>query len=208
MYRKAYFTVAGSTAPNATVRLLLQRLFVGHPLDPTSGRRVLSTVRYRTGAGAFRLQAHTFSGGGSLVKVHDSVETMESWTLGGNPVIALPSQLAICVGYRAELGDGVPRQRGRSRLFLGPITTGSPTSGILTEGPTTGVRLTSLAVNALATNFADVVGALAAQGWVLGVRVLGSTSSLEPAAECYVDDVFDVQRGRRPWQSYQTRVNL
>ena len=208
MYRKAYFTVAGSTTPDATVRLLLQRLLVGHHAADQGSANILSTARYRTGAGAFRLQVHTLSGGGSLVKVHDSAETMEVHTLGGNPTVALPPQLAIAVGYRADLGDGVPRQRGRSRIFLGPITTGAPGSYYLDNGTTGGVRMTAAAIDQLALNFSSCVAALASNGWVLGVRVMGATDALATATECYVDDVWDVQRGRRGWQSYQKRRNL
>lgn len=201
VYRNLYFTVSGSPTPSPTVATQLRRLVCGHDTTGTGTYSVCSDSRFRSGAGSFRIKTWTLSGG-LFSPASDQTFSMEGLGPSATPYIDLPSQLAIAVGYRADLGSGVPRQRGRSRWWLGPLTM---SASALTGGPTSGgMRLADATVDRIVSNAVGCLTTLASAGWVLGVRSMGA-DELVGVDEVYVDSILDVQRKRRPWMVYQKR---
>lgn len=142
--------------------------------------------------------------GGALVSRYSAMHTTSRSAPSGTPYRYFPRQLSVAVGYRADLGGGVPRQRGRSRFFLGPLTVGGLLTGDDTNG---GWRLSNAAVDLVVERAKWRIDQLAANDYTLGVFTKG-TGTVSPAVELYVDDVFDVQRSRRPWPLYQKRQDL
>jgi hypothetical protein len=72
-----------------------------------------------------------------------------------------------------------------------------------------GTYLTTGAVDAIAANAVSCITALESVGWQLMVKskVSGVTTFWD-AEELYVDDVIDIQRSRRAWQTYQRRTSF
>lgn len=206
VYRGGWFTVTGSTTPTYAVQRLLVDMFNGLRAPNTGGtaNTWTSTSVYRLGITAGRLKVWTVSGGALTLAHQESVAVMDSPMTPG-PTEPLPYNLAVAVGYRANLGSGVPHQRGRSRFFVGPLLMKS--GGLNRTTGNGGARLAEGVVDTIAENFAANVASLRASGWSLGVRVLGS-DTLHDVTECYVDDLLDVQRSRKSWVNYQKRVSL
>lgn len=203
-YTGAWFTVAGSSTPSATVADLLLRLWNGTGPGPGTGGPAIGTAIYRGGAASAQLRTWTLSGGNLTFASDTALQTPD--LLPTTATVRLPFQCACAVGYRADLGPGVPHQRGRSRWWLGPIvTTYSVTTAFVDS--TGGPRFAPAFVDKVADNAAACVAALAAEGWVLGVRVLES-DTLVAASTIKVDDVIDVQRSRRTWPTYSASVEL
>lgn len=204
VYRGGYFSSADTNGPSSDVRNQLRNMFLGLNSSAAFSSCVASTLVYRQGASAMSIKAWRYEAG-QWVGVGTWPMSMFEVQPSGGVLHRLPMQCAIAVGYRADLGSGVPRQRGRSRFFLGPLALGN----FLTTGGNDAsglARLSSTGVDALVGNAVSTYNALAGLGWTLGVMVGGS--SWEPVSEFYVDDVIDVQRGRRTWQTYQKRTTV
>lgn len=204
VYRGGYFSSADTDGPSSAVRNQIRNLFLGLDSGAAYSSCVASTLVYRQGASAMSIKAWKYEGGAWVGAGTWPMSMFEVQPSSG-VTSRLPMQCAIAVGYRAELGSGVPRQRGRSRFFLGPLALGN----FVTSGGNDAsglLRLSSTGVDLLVGNAVSSYGALSALGWDLGVMVGGT--SWEPVAEFYVDDVIDVQRGRRTWQTYQKRTTV
>lgn len=198
IYSGAWFNVSGSTTPNSAVRTLITNLFMGHS---STGAATSSTKPVRaglvTGSAAGRLRAWELVSG--LTPLIGEWTTAIALSNGsGSPLFTLPSQIQVCVGYKAP--DQTKRQQGRSRFFIGPLI-----MPIATQSIAGGMRLTSTAVDAVATAALSCIEALALEGWTLAVHGINGTHD---AVELYVDDVLDVQRKRRSWQNYQRRLDI
>jgi hypothetical protein len=155
--------------------------------DSAAGASVLSTWEW-TGSALTHLADYT----PSIVRSTPSI------------VAVWPQQCSVAVGYRSDVSG--PRQRGRSRWWIGPLYIVSPYAQNTVAG---GPRLTTAGVDFLANNTAATLAALEALGWTLQVKTgQGLAQEFHPAVELYVDDVPDVMRTRRPWQTYQKRVAL
>jgi hypothetical protein len=200
IYSSAYFETT-DTAPGAAVRGLITRLFLGHDRDEAT--LVLRTNAIQTGVTASTITAWRWVSGALVNAGSWSQEVYASDAGGGDQNRYLPSQCSIAVGYRADV-EG-PRQRGRSRFWLGPVVSNS-TYVINTPG---GARLSSSGCNLIASNALDCLEALQAQGWTLVVKSGPLTeATFSSAIELYVDDVIDVMRSRRTWQINQARLDI
>jgi hypothetical protein len=146
--------------------------------------------------------------GDILYKVYDLVDISPRAPIYdiGNTITpdttqSLPTEVAICLSYRAALISGFPRGRARGRIFLGPFST-----DVLATG-TGGAILES----GVETSLAAAGGALIAAGEALGARwvVFSPTSAgaepwsagdltlaTLPVDNGWVDNAFDTQRSR------------
>jgi hypothetical protein len=183
------------------VKLYLLRLFGGTNASNTYTSRWLGPEPFTTGSGNVELKTYRYNGVGTEL-AHVSAESMDlGAAYNGTSMRALPSQAAICVGYRAPAGPVI--QRGRSRLYFGPLNL---PSFFLQESAAGGTRLNEAYLPVITDAFKSCVAALAASDWTLVVRSgTGAAITSAPATELYVDDVLDVMRSRRTWQLHQHR---
>jgi len=156
--------------------------------------------------GSNRAQLSVWSWQGSWVTESVEPMTLERQLHNAGTFWSFPGQLGVAVGYRADLGSGVPRQRGRSRWRVGPLVMNA--AYVTGGGETGGVRLSPSGCDQVVANAVSCLNALATEGWQLMVKSGSTNYTFSPAVEMYVDDVFDVQRSRRPWSNYQERVDL
>jgi hypothetical protein len=197
IYSAAYFDTA-TAVPNSTVRDLVTRLFLGQSagVQNTMGR----TNVIVTGANASTVRAWEWTAG-ALVSLGQWTQSVTANDAAGGALrVNMPPQCSIAVGYRTEVN--IPRQRGRSRWWLGPVVLDTANS----TDPEALLRLNATGLDQVADNATDCLTALAAQGWNLVVKsgpLL--TATFAPAFELYVDDVIDVVRSRRAWQVAQER---
>lgn len=190
--------------PTATVRGLLVNLFSGANATNLSTARIISNEAFDLGSNACQLSTWSWSGSWSLEYAGNL--TLPQNAVGSGDVYGFPHQLGISVGYRAELGTGVPRQRGRSRFWLGPLLIkGTVVTGGVATG---GLRLTAAGCDQLVSNVTSTLAALASEGWSLVVKSGSGPYTFHDAVEIYVEDVFSVQRTRRPWSNYQARATI
>jgi len=200
IYSTAWFD-APDVDPSPTVRALFQRLFLGLPV--TGGNVNLRGNQLIQGAGGARIKVWEYVVGTLVLRNSYSDSLLSNNATVNSANIALPTQACMAIGYRTEVN--VPRQRGRTRFFIGPIYT--RTDKINWENG--GLRFNSAVIDQQAQYAADVVGALTALGWVLTVKSLPlAFADFNPAYELYVDDVVDIQRSRRTWQAHQERILL
>jgi hypothetical protein len=113
-------------------------------------------------------------------------------TTGGS---ALPSEVAICLSYRAPLISGVPPARRRGRIYIGPLGTGTNVLGVtdisdVRPQPTMQNTLVDSALGALATPGTSGPWVVASQPDPLGPYTLSTITHL------WVDNAFDTQRRR------------
>lgn len=200
VYSQAHFQTAAAPVPSATQLAQIQRLFLG--MDTTSTTNaVLRTQAFNTATGGALVTVWERTGG-SWVKVGDYPVTVPLSSISS--ILPLPQQTALAVGYRAApMG---PPQRGRSRWFLGP---GRINASYTVHDDTGGLRLSVAGVDRVVLNASNCLAALAAEGWSLRVASgRGELMSFWPAVELYCDDVLDVMRSRRAWQTYQARQSI
>jgi hypothetical protein len=199
MYSSAYFEGPGSI-PGLLVRNHIRDLFLGSGSGGYSLYNRTNAIVTGTNAGQIKCWEYT---GGLLVQSFIGPCDIPVSDQNSSGDLSLPTQLSIAVGYRSDVPG--PRQRGRSRWWAGPICCQYTA---LSEGPGGG-RFIPAMVDAYANNASQKIATLSGLGWVLQVKtaaILGFTFS--PAVELYVDDVPDVLRSRRTWQTYQKRLDL
>lgn len=111
----------------------------------------------------------------------------------------LPSEVAICNSFAADVASGQSAARRRGRVFLGPIASTASAAG--TDGfrrPTNAVMQTiALASETLLDNMT-----LQSWTWCVWSR---TGNELNPVVRGWVNDEFDTQRRRQPGPL--TRVN-
>jgi hypothetical protein len=190
MYSGAWFDTT-STTPSSTVLRELVALFHGLSVPLGGNSNLIATDPFTLGASGV---LKVWQGPAPIVHLGDYTATIPAVA----SVVQLPSQVSIAVGYRTPTTG--PRQRGRSRFFLGGL--GLRFTPVYGPG---GARIPSAVVDQLTTAMHDRIAALAALGWTL---VVNGAGGFAPATEVYIDDVFDVQRGRRTWSTHQSRLTL
>lgn len=113
----------------------------------------------------------------------------DTGTLDGENSGGLPTEVAVCLSYRAAYVSGEPPARRRGRIFLGPLTT--DTLDALTDyvRPSGGLR------EAMATAAADTANQLVTVGapWQVFSRV---DDAIRPVIGGWVDNEWDTQRRR------------
>lgn len=102
---------------------------------------------------------------------------------------AYPSDIAICLSFRADYTSGTPRARKRGRIFIGPVIANAGTT-VANQG----VRITAAAITAVlagATALATQVGS--PLWWVQWSETDGTWNLI---TEAWVDNQFDTRRSR------------
>ena len=197
-YSGAWFSTT-NVVPSTAVQKALVDLFSGWRGD--SAYPITHSDVFDQSSGASNLSVWAWDG---THQVHQGDYSPSIARSISPNYLVLPAQCALAVGYKATVTG--PRQRGRSRFWLGPLKL---TGGSYTATASGGVRLTAAAVDSLTQGVHDCLGLLAGSGWVLQVKSgSGSGVSFHPANEVYVDDVLDVMRSRRTWQQYQKRLTI
>lgn len=102
---------------------------------------------------------------------------------------AYPSDMAICLSYRASTPSGTVRARRRGRVYIGPLvsSTGTPVAG-------QGIRVSPTVVNAIL----DAAELLATQSATALLWSIYSPTDGQafPIVEASVDNGFDTRRSR------------
>lgn len=110
-------------------------------------------------------------------------------TITPSGTTAYPSDLAICLSYRASYPSGAQRARRRGRIYIGPVvnSTGSNVAG-------QGIRVTP----AVVTGILDAAELLADQQVTALLWAIYSPTDNQafPIVEASVDNGFDVRRSR------------
>jgi hypothetical protein len=199
VYSSAYFD-APANSPGLAIRTLIQRMFLGLPRS--SGSTVGRTNLLIPGATGARLTSWEYVAP-LLVNTGEFTDALLSNNATASSAnLGMPTQCCIAIGYKTV--DQVPRQRGRSRWWNGPLYL--RTDQVMQSG---GMRLLGSIVNLYAFNASDCIDALADLGWVLQVKTGPlASATFDDAVELYVDDVIDVMRSRRGWQQHQERISL
>lgn len=162
---------------------------------------------------AMATQRHT-------VKVYDMADSeprapkITHTTAGGaanNVNGMLPSEVALCLSYRAALVSGTNAARRRGRVYLGPMSA-------LSDEPSnvTGFNRPSLNVRNAVVGSADKLKDDAAdEGWVWCVRSGGGGANPEAVPDVYTpiqyawcDDAWDTQRRRGAGTLVRTALDL
>lgn len=119
-------------------------------------------------------------------------------TVGVN---SLPSEVAMCLSFRADIASGDNARRRRGRIYVGPLITGwSVVSAPLNE-PRPLTTYQDQVMNAAAANLSPVTGT---SGMTLCVFSEADFSGGDPdlaaypVVEYWMDDAFDTQRRRGP----------
>lgn len=113
----------------------------------------------------------------------------------------LPSEVALCLSFRAETLSGVNARRRRGRIFLGPFTTGASTmvAGSSDYRPLAALRqqiVTAFVTMATGTNGAARLAIYSPTNDAAG----SVEDAFEDAREVWCDDAWDTirSRGARP----------
>lgn len=111
----------------------------------------------------------------------------------------LPSEVAICNSFAADVASGQSAARRRGRVFLGPIAASAAAAG--TDGFR---RPSTLTMQTIADASETLLDNLAVDSWVWCVWSR-TANELNPVVRGWVNDEFDTQRRRQP--GALTRVN-
>jgi hypothetical protein len=99
----------------------------------------------------------------------------------------LPSEVAICLSFQGDREAGNPQARRRGRLYLGPLSTSTNTSG----RPSTTI-MTSIA-NAATTLMATAATLSSGGGWAIWSVADQHAVAVDNG---WIDNAFDIQRRR------------
>lgn len=143
----------------------------------------------------------TAGGSGARVKVFSLDDPMprepifdeeyEPPNVNSSDTANLPTEVAVCLSYRAGGIIGVPPTSLRGRVYIGPLTVYAIESAAPSVEPRVKVNFQVSLVEAAG----DMAGVAAGAGY--GWAVFSQTRQVAaPIIECWVDDAFDTQRRR------------
>lgn len=178
MVNTFYFEGGGSDPDN--VGDMLYDFYNVQPTDATFSIAELFTTQALTGV--MDVKGYDLAQPRPRAPMFDEQYELEGLGVGE----ALPTEVALCLSYRAEYASGVPAARRRGRIYLGGFQAGFNTQG----RPTASARTT------MATSARDLLQAAnsaVSWEWQQYSQTLGVGTQVVAG---WVDDAWDTQRRR------------
>jgi hypothetical protein len=166
-------------------------LFYNGPGDPSGDglHAYLSPVLSRA-AGGVIIKSYDLDAAPPVVPVLQDSFGLGPAQTGAQP---LPSEVAVCLSYRAEQVSGENPRRRRGRVYIGPLVVQDQTSGTLDPRPNDALKDILLDAAAQLATPTDPPGS------GLDWRGYSEADNLQWFIDtCWVDDAFDTQRRRGP----------